>query len=141
MPSRAKLEHPRHHSEGSQPQLCPGGPRAHSVASSRCALLVAWLTIWHRNRKSSSIEGHKIVSFGCAIDAGAHLGSLQGITVKFRRAKVQYGASTNATKSPQSAEPQFLSAWPTSTESVPNNLQNRCSRVETPTTGTTEVNF
>ena len=46
------------------------------------AIRITYLTlfthtwIWHRNHKSSSIEEHKIVSFGSAIDAGAHLGSL-----------------------------------------------------------------
>ena len=47
----------------------------------------------------SSIEGHEILSFGCAIDAGAHLGSFCESGVGFRRAEVQNGASMNAPES------------------------------------------
>ena len=46
------------------------------------------------------------MSFGCAIDAGAHLGSFCESDVGFRSAEVQYGASTNAPESPpESAKP------------------------------------
>ena len=46
------------------------------------------------------------MSFGCAIDAGAHLGSFCESDVGFRSAEVQSGSSTNAPESPpESAEP------------------------------------
>ena len=87
--------------------MCQEGPHEHSAAFLRCALLAAWHTIWHWDRKSSSIEEHKLVRFGCANDVDARLGPFYERTVGFRctvRFEVQYVASTNALKWPLRAQ-------------------------------------